>query len=156
MQTVHKSSTKKESDVQAALEGGDIFFPVSKTPALLTFNMEMSREDGWKEEGRESHEGSPGGASESEEKFCSGETEESGVGGDLFIVSMEKTTISVLKARGGEDGCGCSGCLEGNCLVNDVIVVAESSRVTLGKFDFTHQINRHCPGSTSSVLSLLP
>lgn len=138
MQTVHKSCKEKEPDTHAAFKGGDIFFPVSKTPALLTFNMEMSREDGWKEDGAESPEGGPGEAPESEEKFCSGETEGNGVGRDLFIVSMEKTTISVLKARGGEDGCGCSGCLEGNCFVNDVIVVAESSRVTLGKFDFPH------------------
>lgn len=138
MQTVHKSSTKKEPEEQAAYEGGDIFFPVSKTNALLIFNMKMCQEDGWVEDGGESHGGSSGEASESEEKFCSAQTEENGVAGELFIVSMEKTTISVLKARGGDDGCGCSGCLEGNCIVNDVIVVAESSRVTLGEFGFSH------------------
>lgn len=135
MQTVHKSCKENEPGMQPDLESDGIFYPVSKTPALLTFNMEMSEEVDWAEDG-ESHEGSSGVASESEEKFFSSESEGNTAGRDLFIVSMEKTTISVLKARGGEDGCGCSGCLEGNCLVKDVIVVAESSRVALGKFDF--------------------
>lgn len=135
MQTVHESSVEAEAGTRGALEGEDIFYPVSKTPALLTFNMEMSREDDWEEDGSGSPEGSSGEASGSEEKSCPSEGEGNVVGQNLFIVSMEKTTISVLKARGGEDGCGCPGCLEGNCFVNDVIVVAESSRVTLGKFD---------------------
>lgn len=133
---MHRSSEEMDPRTQAASKDGDVFYPVSKTPALLTFNMEMSREDDWEEDGSESHEGNSGEASESQEKFCSSQREQNGTDGDLFIVSMEKTTISVLKARGGEDGCGCLGCLEGNCLVNDVIVVAESSRVTLGKLDF--------------------
>lgn len=117
--------------MQATFEGDDIFYPVSKTPALLTFNLEMTREDEWKEDGSERQEGSSGEASE--EKFCASENEENGKGRDLFIVSMMKTRISVLKARCGEGGCTCLGCLEDNCFMNDVIVVAESRTVTLGK-----------------------
>lgn len=125
MQTLHKSSKETEPTMQATFEGGDIFYPVSKTPALLTFNMEMTREDDWKEDESERQEGSSG------EKFCSSEN---GKVQDLFIVSMMKTRISVLKARGGEGGCTCLGCLEDNCFMNDVIVVAESrTTVTLGK-----------------------
>lgn len=155
MQTVHKPSKEKDPGMLPGLDGGDTFYPVSKTPALLTFNMEMSRDDDWEEDGG-SHEGNSGEASESEEKFCPSESEENRAGRDLFIVSMEKTTISVLKARGGEDGCGCPGCLEGNCMVNDVIVVAESSRVTLGKFDFSLNESPLRSYSVISVLSLLP
>lgn len=117
--------------MQATFEGDDIFYPVSKTPALLTFHMEMTREDDWKEDESERQEGSSGEGSE--EKFCSSKNQENGKGQDLFIVSMMKTRISVLKARGGEGGCTCLGCLEDNCFMNDVIVVAESSTVTLGK-----------------------
>ncbi|XP_075904411.1 uncharacterized protein LOC142902934 isoform X2 [Nelusetta ayraudi] len=128
--TLHKSSKETEPTMQATFEGDDIFYPVSKTPALLTFNMEMTREDDWKEDESERQEGSSGEGSE--EKFCSSGNEENGKVQDLFIVSMMKTRISVLKARGGEGGCTCLGCLEDNCFMNDVIVVAESrTTVTL-------------------------
>lgn len=133
MQTVHKSCQETEA---GTLAGDDFFHPVSKESALLTFNMKMSREDDWEEDASGSHEGSSGEVSAAEEKICPSQGEENAAGRDLFIVSMEKTTISVLKARGGDDDCGCPGCYEGNCFVNDVIVVAESSRVTLGKLDF--------------------
>lgn len=131
MQTLHKPSTEREPSIQATFEGDDVFYPVSKTPALLTFNMEMTREDEWKEDGSERQEGNSGEGSE--EKFCSSENEEKGKSQKLFVVSLMKTRISVLKARGGEGGCTCPGCLEDNCSVNDVIVVAESRTVTLGK-----------------------
>lgn len=131
---MHKSSKEREPGMQATLEGNDIFYPVSKTPALLTFNMEMTQEDDWKVDDSEKQEGILGQGSE--EKFCPSENEENGKGQDLFIVSMKKTRISVLKARGGEGGCSCLGCLEDNCFVNDVIMVAESRTVTLGKWFF--------------------
>lgn len=127
--TIHKSCKDKESSVQAASEGEDVFYPVSKTAALLTFDMEMTREDEQREDESARQEGGPGEAAE--EELCSGQREDRGVEQDLFIVSMMKTRISVLRARCGDGSCGCVGCPEENCSLNDVIVVSESSKVTL-------------------------
>lgn len=92
--------------------------------------MEMGREDDWKESGEGQGDGS-GEHAKPEEDFCLSEIEKNAEGGDLLIVSMKTTRISVLKGRGGEDG-PCQ-----DCTVNNVIVVAESSTVTLGEWSCT-------------------
>lgn len=98
---------------------------------LLTFTMEMRREDDWEESGEGQGEGS-GEHAKPEEDFCLSEIEKNGEGGELLIVSMKTTRISVLKGRGGEDSSPCQ-----DCTVKDVIVVAESSTVTLGEWTCT-------------------
>lgn len=142
MQTMHKSSQKEEPSTQA-IEEADFFYPVSKQSSLLTFKMEMTQDDEWKEDQGVRQEGSSGEGSH--EKSC---TRESGGGQSLFIVSMQKTRISVLKARCGEGACACLGCVQENCCVNDVIMMAESSTVTLGKWAF-HEIYWHYTANQS-------
>lgn len=93
--------------------------------------MEMRREDDWQESGEGQEEGS-GERPKPEEDFCLSEIEENGERGDLLIVSMKTTRISVLKGRGGEDGSPSQ-----DCTVKDVIVVAKSSTVTLGEWTCT-------------------
>lgn len=130
IQTVHNRSEMKKPSVQA-FAGDDTFYPVSKESVLLTFTLEMRREDDWEESGEGQGEESGEGA-KPEEDFCLSEIEKNGDGGDLLIVSMKTTRISVLKGRGGEDGSPCQ-----DCTVNNVIVVAESSTVTLGEWACT-------------------
>lgn len=60
------------------------------------------------------------GSSETDDK-------EKGEGGDLLIVSMKKTSISVVRGR---------GCMETGCTVNEVVLVAQSSKVMLGEYKF--------------------
>lgn len=74
----------------------------------------------------ESEVGQEGEGSEDagiEEDVCKEENEENGEGGHLLIVSMRKTSISVVRGRGCEDGSSFS----------DVIMVAESCKVTIGE-----------------------
>lgn len=68
-----------------------------------------------------------------EEDVCKPGNEENGEGGDLLVVSMTKTSISVVSGRGCEDGTLCGGCLGTGCSFNDVVVVSETSTVTLGE-----------------------
>lgn len=56
-----------------------------------------------------------------EEDVCQSENEENGE--NLLVISMMKTSISVVKGRGCDDGTTC----------HDVVMVAESSTVTLGE-----------------------
>lgn len=94
--------------------------------------MEMKREEdlednevgqegeGWEDEG-------------TEEGVCSAENGKNGEGGGLVIVSFQKTSISVVRGRGCEGECACKDCDGTGCNVNDVVVVAASSRVMHGE-----------------------
>lgn len=79
---------------------------------LLSFHMEMRREEHLEEDHVRQNE---------EERME--ENNENGEGGELLIVSMKKTTVSVITGRGLADGSS----------FNDVVLVAESSSVTLGE-----------------------
>lgn len=117
---------------EQAFPAEDAFYPFSKESTLLTFSMEMRRE----EDAEESEVGQEGEGSKDvgiEEDVCKDTNEENGEGGDLLIVSMRKTSISVVRGRGCEDGTPCQDCHGTGCIFNDVIMVAESCKVTLGE-----------------------
>lgn len=90
----------------------------------LRFIMEMKREEN--EAG--GRNGSP----------AQGGSEESGEERDLLIVTMEKTSISVVKGRGCESGDLCPQCYGTGCLVNNVVMVSESSTVKIGEWGVNH------------------
>lgn len=99
---------------------------------MLSFCMEMRREEELEgnEVGQEGEERKDGGF---EEDVCQAEKEENGEGGGFLIVSMMKTSISVVRGRGCDTGSPCQGCHGTGCTFNDVVVVTESSTVTLGE-----------------------
>lgn len=114
-----------------AFPAEDAFYPVSKESTLLSFSMEMRREEGLEENevGQEEERRDDVGI---EEDGCK-VTEENGEGGVLLIVSMKKTSISVVAGRGFDNGCSCQDCHRTGCTLHEVVLVAESSKVMLGE-----------------------
>ena len=102
--------------------GEDFLYPVSKETRVLNFNMDMMREEVPEQsDGRKEEEGGEDGAIE--EDVCQPEDKQNGQEEHLLVISLTKTSISVVKGRGCDDGSTC----------HDVVVVAESSTVTLGE-----------------------
>lgn len=108
------------------VQAEEVFYPVSKESTILSFRMEMRRN-----EDTEGSEMRPESMSRENEEIkegsCEAEDKEKGAGGDLLIVSMKKTSISVVRGR---------GCTETGCTVNEVVMVAQSSKVMLGEHTF--------------------
>ncbi|KAF7212353.1 interleukin-1 family member A [Nothobranchius furzeri] len=118
MLTVHKPERKK-GEAEPQLPGEETLQPYSKEPITLNFSWEMTREEDIEEENQTS---ANGGASRDESHM-----EE----GDLLVVRMTNTSISVVSGRGCEVGTPCKGCQGTGCIFNDIIVVSEYSTVTL-------------------------
>ncbi|XP_042264176.1 interleukin-1 family member A [Thunnus albacares] len=129
MLTVHKS-IKMKQPIEQPSPTDDILYPVSKEAMLLSFSMEMKRE-GDQEESEWSKEGEGREDGGIEGNVCQPEDEENGQETDLLIISMTQTSIAVVKGRGCEDGGTCHGCHGVGCTFKDVVMVAESSMVTL-------------------------
>ncbi|XP_072236953.1 uncharacterized protein [Leuresthes tenuis] len=126
MLTVHKAG-KKRIEAERPPPEEDTLQPVSKESTVLSFSWEMMRE----EESVVGPEGEGEATSGIEEDVCQDENEENGKGADLIVIQMTKTSISVVSGRGCDDGSPCKGCHGTGCTFNDVIVVAESSTVTV-------------------------
>ncbi|XP_071345503.1 uncharacterized protein [Trachinotus anak] len=121
MLKVHKASRIKEHNEQPPTDE-DSLHPFSKESTTLSFSMEMTRE----EEDEEKDEGGEDG--DLQVDVCNAENEEKG---DMLIVAMKKTSVSVIKGRACNPGSPCQGCNGTGCSFNDVVMVAESSTVTL-------------------------
>ncbi|CAB1454712.1 unnamed protein product [Pleuronectes platessa] len=120
---VHKQK-KKEEHKELPSDDDNTFYPVSKESRMLSFCMEMRREEE-NEVADERDKGCPeGGAGQ-------GESEENGEKRDMLIVTMTKTSISVVAGRGCSSVSSCKGCDGKGCNFNDVVIVSESSTVTL-------------------------
>ncbi|XP_033485040.1 interleukin-1 family member A [Epinephelus lanceolatus] len=133
MLTVHKASRKQEHTEQS-FPAEDTLYPFNKESATLSFSMEMRREEDLEENGvGQEEEGKEDG--DILEDVCSAgnnvENVENGERGDLFIISMKKTSISVVRGRGCNAGSPCQECHGAGCTFNDIVVVAESSKVVL-------------------------
>ncbi|TNM90894.1 hypothetical protein fugu_003183 [Takifugu bimaculatus] len=101
------------------VQDDDVFYPVSKESTILSFSMEMRKRD----EDMEESEVRPDRENEGiKEGSCNADEGENGEGGDLVIVAMKKTSISVIRGR---------GCTDTGCTVNEVVLVAQSSKVML-------------------------
>uniref|UniRef100_A0A3B4YQG8 Interleukin-1 n=1 Tax=Seriola lalandi dorsalis TaxID=1841481 RepID=A0A3B4YQG8_SERLL len=120
MLKVHKAAKVKEHNEQPSSDA-DTLHPVSMESTTLRFSMEMRRE----EENEVEEDGNL------QEDVCEGETMENGEKTDLLIVTMKKTSVSVVKGRACNPGSPCQGCNGIGCSYNDVVMVAESSTVTL-------------------------
>lgn len=118
LQTVCKPAKEEDHTEQTSLTE-DTLQPVSKEPTLISFSWEMTREDdpvGTVVEPQEKEKET----GNIEEDLCQAKTEEN----EMFVVEMTKTSISLVRGR---------GCDKTGCTFNDIIMVAESSTVTLGE-----------------------
>lgn len=118
MLTVHKTLRKKEPVVMKP-SGEDVMVPVSKKEMLLHFGQEMMREDLPGEDNL-----LPTGGDE--DNIC---TEESGQS-EFLVVTMKKTSISVITGRSCDPKQPCHECRV-ECEYNDIVMVTETSTVTL-------------------------
>lgn len=127
MLTVHKAGRIKEQ-TKPSPPDEDTLHPVSKESTMLSFNWEMRQEEGLENKvEREGGEEKESGAAEEVVSQAQNEEEER----DLLIVTMTKTSISVVRGRGCDGESPCQGCHGTGCTLNDVVVVSESSTVTL-------------------------
>lgn len=134
---VHHPQTMCRMDhLKEPVQAENVYYPVSKESMILSFCMEMRRN-----EDMEESEVKPGSMSRENEGIkegsCKADDGESGEGGDLVIVAMKKTSISVIRGR---------GCTDTGCTVDEVVLVAQSSKVMLGEYrldlffvDFLHR-----------------
>ncbi|XP_029318413.1 LOW QUALITY PROTEIN: uncharacterized protein LOC115028658 [Cottoperca gobio] len=129
MLTVHKACQKERATGMSS-RAEDTLQPVSKESTILSFSMEMRREEDMEENevGQDATGKEDGGI---EEKVCGADNKENGERGDLLIISMKKTCISVVRGRGCDSGGPCQGCHGTGCTFNDVVMVSESSKVVL-------------------------
>ncbi|XP_056134357.1 uncharacterized protein LOC130111257 [Lampris incognitus] len=135
MLTVHLAS-KMEKHVDQGCHEDDNLHPISKETTLLHFSMEMRREEDLgeadegkeKEERREENEGM-GGEIDGED-ICQGEDGEKGPR-DLLVVTMTKTSITVVKGRGCDAEGPCHECTGRGCNFKEVVMLSESSTMTL-------------------------
>ncbi|XP_042343960.1 interleukin-1 family member A [Plectropomus leopardus] len=127
MLTVHKASKMKHTEQTFPAE--DTLQPFTKESKILSFRMEMRREEDLQDNGV----GQEGEAEENGimEDVCPSENTENGERGNLLVISMKKTSISVVRGRGCDPGSPCQGCHGTGCTLNDVVVVSESSEVVL-------------------------
>lgn len=106
-----------------SVQSEDILYPVSKESMLFRFHMEMWRK-GDLEESKSAAKSVSSDYQGIKNGGCKTDDAENGKGEDLVVVSMKKTSISVVRGR---------GCGDKECTVNEVILVAQSSKVTLGE-----------------------
>lgn len=68
---------------------------------------------------------------DAEKDVCQDTNKENEEKGDLLVIHMTKTSISLVSGRGCDTESPCEGCQGTGCRFNDIVVVAESSTVTL-------------------------
>ncbi|KAM8895230.1 uncharacterized protein AB9W97_011463 isoform 2-T2 [Spinachia spinachia] len=135
--TVHKACRKKKPTEQF-FSAEDALQPFSKESMVLSFSMEMRR----MEDLERSEAGQEAGG---QEDVGQPDSKESAGRGHVLIVSMTKTSISVVSGRGCDSESHCQGSHGTGCTFNDVVVTSESSQVVL--------VSRGA-GSFSQVMSL--
>ncbi|CAJ1049467.1 uncharacterized protein LOC109987033 [Xyrichtys novacula] len=129
--TVHKAEVMKER-AQQSLPAEDTIHPVSKENIVLSFCMKMRREEDLDLDENDMGLGGEESRNEStEDEVCQTDNGENGEERDLLVVTMVKTTISVVAGRGCDMSRPCGGCQGSGCTYDDVVVVSESSEVVL-------------------------
>ncbi|KAM6943566.1 interleukin-1 family member A [Xenentodon cancila] len=123
------NSCRKLKDAEQAVPQEDALHPVSKELTMMSFCWEMMREEE-EEENKVPQELEEGGTNGDEDNVCQ-ESEDGGGSETLLVIEMTKTSISLLRGRGCDTQNPCEGCHGAGCAINDIVVVAESSMVTL-------------------------
>uniref|UniRef100_A0A8C5DC25 Uncharacterized protein n=1 Tax=Gouania willdenowi TaxID=441366 RepID=A0A8C5DC25_GOUWI len=127
MLTIHKPGKKQVKPGEEAPPCKETLQPFSKEYTTLTFEWKMIRgeqsEVCQQEKEKEEEE-----EAETELEYKEEERMEEK---DLLVIKMTKTSISLVRGRGCDVNSPCQGCNGSGCVFNDIVVVAESSQVTL-------------------------
>ncbi|KAM9397284.1 uncharacterized protein ACWYII_032624 isoform 4-T4 [Salvelinus alpinus] len=134
MLTVHQASRAPPPETCPEEAEARALHPFSKETTMLSFSLEMRREDDLDDlDDLESDSYRPmEDLTEEDVNKADGEVD------DLFLVAMTNTRISVVRGRGCGDGSSCHNCGKSDCNFNEVVMVAESSKVTLEKITIYH------------------
>lgn len=108
----------------------DTMQPVSRESTTLTFCWEMKMEEELEENEVEPENNETEGT---ESDVCLETNEENGEESDLLVVQMTKTSIAVVSGRGCDHTINCQDCHTTGCTLNEIVMVSESSTVTLGE-----------------------
>ncbi|KAJ8351845.1 hypothetical protein SKAU_G00233210 [Synaphobranchus kaupii] len=129
MLTVHQSSRETPQEKCEEQRG---MYPFNKEQTIMQLSLEMRRgeelEEEQEENGGEDDSGQPNGEKEHSE---GGNQSHLGELDDLLLVSMTKTSISIVKGRGCNADSPCDDCGGTGCNFSDVVMVAESTKLTL-------------------------
>ncbi|XP_066561938.1 uncharacterized protein LOC136750781 [Amia ocellicauda] len=123
--TVHQQSRTRREETS---EGEMFMKPYFKEDMFLKISLEMENKNSTEEgETLSEQEGNPG----EDDDCCLGEESPDCDVQNLLLVSMRRTSISVMVGRGCENlpGPPCRDCT--TCTMNEVVVVSESSKVKL-------------------------
>ncbi|XP_061133304.1 uncharacterized protein LOC133153202 isoform X1 [Syngnathus typhle] len=126
MLTVHKSGRKKEQ-IERLCSSEDALHPVSKEVTIFEFSKEMVRQEDLQQSDLRGDEEENGAV----DQLCPAEDGQNEWESNLLIVTMTETNFSVLRGRGCDAGSSCRGCHGTGCTLNDIVMVAKSSTVTL-------------------------
>ncbi|KAF7656051.1 hypothetical protein LDENG_00046820 [Lucifuga dentata] len=128
MLTVHKPNHQSPSKEQPeeSCPAEDTFHPVSKEALVLSFTLEMRREEDLGENETKEREDM-----DDVEEVSPAENGEKEQGRDLLFVSMVKTSISEVAGRSCDTGGPCHHCSGTKCTINDFVMMSESRMVTL-------------------------
>ncbi|XP_038139189.1 interleukin-1 family member A [Cyprinodon tularosa] len=149
MLTVHKPGKICESKEQLPPDE-DTLQPYDKESTILSFSWEMTKQEDTEgeNEGNEEEEDNEEGDNvegddvEGDDVDGEGNDTQDSVDAcreenskneerDLLVIHMTKTSISVVRGRGCNPETPCEGCNGTGCTFNEIVVVAESSTVTL-------------------------
>ncbi|KAM9408770.1 uncharacterized protein KZ484_001155 [Pholidichthys leucotaenia] len=119
MLTVQQNN-KTQEHAEPPCQPEDILHPFAMETTTIRFSWDMMRG----EDSEEKEEGPEGETKETKsiEDVCKEENGEKEEEGGLLVIEMTKTNISLIAGR---------GCDEPGCSLNDIVMVAESSTVTL-------------------------
>ncbi|XP_010884778.2 uncharacterized protein LOC105019922 [Esox lucius] len=98
---------------------GEVLQPVTKENIMFSFSLEMRREDDME---NLEIDGYPPRDDITNENVSAVDDDDDDDDDDLILVAMRNTTISVIRGRGNCDGKPCD--------INEVVMVAESSKIT--------------------------
>ncbi|XP_064183167.1 interleukin-1 family member A isoform X1 [Anguilla rostrata] len=129
MLTVHQSSQDTPQEKCEVQQG---MYPFSKEETVMHLSLEMRQEEELEEEheekGGENDRRHPNGKKERPEE--GNESHSSELDG-ILLVSMTNTSISIIEGRGCTAESPCHDCGGTECNFSDVVVVAQSTKLTL-------------------------
>ncbi|KAJ8282478.1 hypothetical protein COCON_G00049970 [Conger conger] len=130
MLTVHQPGRETPPEKCEEQQG---MYPFNKKKTIMQLCLEMRREEELEEEYEENGGKDGRGHPNNEKEYPNGDDLQSHSRelDDLLLVSMTKTSISIVKGRGCDAESPCHDCGGTKCNFNDVVMVAKSSELTL-------------------------
>ncbi|KAJ8273939.1 hypothetical protein GJAV_G00107200 [Gymnothorax javanicus] len=125
MLTVHQPSRNKCEEQKG-------LYPFQKERIVMQLSPVMRREEELEEERQQNRgEDGRGHPNDGKEPLDGGCQSHDGELDGLLLVYMTKTSMSIVRGRGCDDGSPCHNCGGEDCRFNDVVMAAESTKLTL-------------------------